>query len=105
VKLTNPFLTRSRREAIALAAREQINAATARMQRNVYREHADRMAGAIAEINAAWSTPPSAPSTAPWSPQETAAMTRAIGTALGIAQMAADYDTLQATTDPTIQEN
>lgn len=104
MRFTGP-LTRRRREAIALAAREQINAATARMQRNVYREHADRMAGAIAEINAAWAKPPCPPHGGPWSPQESAAVTQAIGNALRIAQMAADYDTLQTTTDPTIQGN
>jgi hypothetical protein len=104
VRLTGP-LTRRRREAVALAAREQINAATARMQRDVYREHADRMAGAVAEINAAWAKPPCAPHAGPWSPQESNAVTHAIGNALRIAQMAADYDTLQTATDPTIQGN
>lgn len=104
MRFTGP-LTRRRREAIALAAREQINAATARMQRNVYREHADRMAGAIAEINAAWAKPPCPPDQGPWSPAESAAVTQAIGKALRVAVMAADYDTLQTATDPTIQGN
>lgn len=96
MKLTNPFLTRSRREAIALAAREQINAATARMQRNVYREHGLRMAAAIGELNQAL---------AHHSHTDSSAVQDAIDKAVALAQMARDYDTLQATTDPTIQEN
>lgn len=104
MRLTGP-LTRRRREAIALAAREQISAATARMQRDAYRDHGQRMAEAITAINTAWANPPTAPHTGPWSPQESATLQQAIGNALRIAQMAAEYDALQTATDPTIQEN
>lgn len=89
-------LTRRRREAIALAAREQINAATARMQRNAYRDHGQRMADAIQAVNQALVYSPHT---------DGHAVQEAIGKAVAIAQMARDYDTLQTTTDPTIQGN
>lgn len=99
------FLTRRRREAIALAAREQMNAAHARLQRAVYRDHGRRMAEAIQEINAAWAKPPCGPHAGPWSPHEAKAVQDAILKAVQIAKMAREYDETQTLTDPTIQEN
>jgi hypothetical protein len=93
MRLTGP-LTRRRREAIALAAREQISAATARMQRNAYRDHGQRMAAAIAHANAVYAEQ-----------GEGHLLHRALNEAMNVALMARDYDTLQTTTDPTIQGN
>lgn len=89
-------LTRRRREAIALAAREQINAATARMQRNAYRDHGQRMVAAIGELNQAL---------AHSAHTDSSTVQAAMDKAVALAQMARDYDHLQTTTDPTIQGN
>jgi hypothetical protein len=102
--LTGP-LTRSRREAIALAAREQINAGVLRLQRNAYRDHTRRMIAATAKVNEVWAKPPAPPHAAPWSPSETAAVQAALGELTALCLMAQAYDQTQTASDPTIQEN
>lgn len=92
MRLTGP-LTRRRREAIALAAREQINAATARLQRNVYRDHTKRLAEAIDKMNRATVD------------RDQQAFLFASQEAAGLVRMTTEYDALQTSTDPTIQGN
>lgn len=107
MRFTGP-LTRRRREAIALAAREQMNAATARMQRNVYRDHLLRLAEALDDVNRAWAAPPASPALAPWSVGEADRVTQALHQARGMARMARQYDATQQAAEAaplTVQEN
>jgi hypothetical protein len=75
-------------------SRLRIDLNIVRMQRNVYRDHAQRLAEAIANANAVYADN-----------GNTQALHRALNDAMNLALMARDYDTLQTTTDPTIQEN
>lgn len=104
MRFTSP-LTYRRREAIAIAARERINAGTLRLQRNAYRDHAMRLTEALADVNRAWAAPPTDPASAPWSPQESARVSHALRDANALAAMILAYDETQRTTDSTIQEN
>jgi hypothetical protein len=67
-----------------------------RMQRNVYRDHAKRLADAIDAINTANAYAPSL---------RGQRLNETIGKAVALAGMVRDYDDLQSITDTTIQEN
>lgn len=87
-----PRLTAARRQVATL----RVDLATARLQRNVYRDHMRRMAGALSAVNEAVARSPHTDSNA---------VQEAVSAAVGLAVMALDYDDTQTAADPTIQEN
>lgn len=88
-----PRLTAARRQIAGL----RIDLATARMQRNVYRDHARRLAFALSAVNDAHATTP--PSL------HGGRLQQALNEATALATMALAYDDTQTAADPTIQEN
>lgn len=89
-------LTPRLRAARLKVSRLTIDLNIMRMQRNVYRDHAARLADAIDVINTA---------NAYASSLRGQRLNDTIGKAVALAGMARDYNDLQTTADPTIQEN